>query len=45
MEAFTQKYMPVKAAYTGVTESLINGKTTHMITSLSMNSEGTLSDE
>ena len=47
-EAFAQKgvkYMLVKAAYTGVAASLIDGKTTHTIASLSMNSEGTLSDE
>jgi hypothetical protein len=36
----------VKAVYTGVAPSLIDGKKTHMIiASLSMNSEGTLGDE
>ena len=48
METFAQKgvkYMLVKSAYTGVTASLIDGKTTHTIASLSMSSDGNLSDE
>ena len=47
-EAFLQnraKYMLVKSAYTGVTASLINGKTTHTLASLSMVADGSLSDE
>ena len=37
--------MLVKLAYTGVAVSLIDGKTTHTIASLSMSSDGNLSDE
>ena len=47
-EIFAQqgaKYMLVKSAYTGVAASLIDGKTTHTLASLSMNRDGTLSDE
>lgn len=47
-ETFAQKgvkYMLVKSAYTGVAASLIDGKTTHTIASLSMSSDGNLSDE
>jgi hypothetical protein len=47
-ETFAQKgvkYMLVKSAYTGVAASLIDGKTTHTLASLSMTSDGNLSDE
>ena len=47
-EIFIQKgakYMLVKSAYTGVAASLIDGKTMHTLASLSMNSDGTLSDD
>ena len=47
-ETFAQKgvkYMLVKSAYTGVAASLIDGKTTHTIASLSMSSDSNLSDE
>lgn len=37
--------MLVKSAYTGVVASLIDGKTTHTIASLSMSSDSNLSDE
>ena len=35
----------MKSTYTRVTASLLNGKTTHNIASLSMSSDGSLSDE
>lgn len=47
-EAFTHngaKYMLVKSMYTSVAASLIDGKTTHTLASLSMASDGSLSDE
>lgn len=47
-EAFTcngAKYMLVKSTYTGVAVSLIDGKMTHTLVSLSMASDGSLSDE
>ena len=47
-ETFAQKgvkYMLVKSAYTSVAASLIDGKTTHTIASLSMSSDGNLSGE
>ena len=37
--------MLIKAAYTGVTASLIDGKTTHVIISLSLHSKGLVKDE
>ena len=37
--------MLIKSAYTGVAASLINGKTTHTLASLSMGRDGALSDE
>ncbi|KIL55263.1 hypothetical protein M378DRAFT_64271, partial [Amanita muscaria Koide BX008] len=42
-EAFSAKgvqYMLVKSAYTGVAASLIDGKTTHTLASLSLNKDG-----
>lgn len=48
METFAQKgvkYMLIKLAYTGVAASLIDRKTTHTIASLSMLSDGNLSNE
>lgn len=47
-EAFTcnrAKYMLVKSVYTGVAASLIDGKMTHTLASLSMASDGSLSDK
>ena len=47
-EIFVQKgakYMLIKSPYTGVAVSLIDGKTMHTLASLSMNSDGTLSDD
>ena len=47
-EAFTcnrAKYMLVKSAYTGVAASLIDGKMTHTLASLSMASDGSLRDK
>ena len=37
--------MLMKSTYTGVTASLIDGKTTHTIASLSMSSDGNLSNK
>ena len=37
-------HMLVKAAYTGVAASLVNGKTTHVIASLSLGSKGSVTD-
>ena len=37
-------HMLMKAAYTGVAASLVNGKTTHVIASLSLNSKGSVTD-
>ena len=37
-------HMLVKAAYTGVAASLVNGKTTHVIASLSVGSKGSVTD-
>ena len=36
--------MPMKAAYTGVAASLVDGKTTHVIGSLSLGSKDNISD-
>jgi len=44
-EARGSKHMLVKAAYTGVAASLIDGKTTHVIASLSLHSKGSIKDE
>jgi hypothetical protein len=37
--------MLLKSAYTGIAASIVNGKTTHIIGCLSLNSKGKLSDE
>jgi PIF1-like helicase len=47
-ETFLQKkvpYMLIKAAYTGIAASLINGKTTHFIGQISFRTTGTMSNE
>jgi len=46
-EAFAARrvsHMPMKAAYTGVAASLVDGKTTHVIGSLSLGSKDNISD-
>ena len=44
-EARGSKHMLVKAAYTGVAASLVDGKTTHVIAGISLNSKGQIKDE
>ena len=44
-EARGSKDILVKAAYTGVAASLINGKTTHIIAGVSIRSKGSVQDE
>ena len=44
-EAKGAKDMLVKAAYTGVAASLVDGKTTHVIASISLHSKGSIRDE
>ena len=39
------KHILVKAAYTGVAASLVDGKTTHVIAGLSLHSKGAVKDE
>jgi len=43
-EARGAKHILVKAAYTGVAASLVNGKTTHVIAGLSLHSKGSVKD-
>jgi hypothetical protein len=44
-EARGSKHILVKAAYTGVAASLIDGKTTHVIAGISLRSKGLIKDE
>ena len=44
-EARGAKHLLVKVAYTGVAAPLINGKTTHVITGVSLYSKGSIKDE
>ena len=44
-EARGSMHILVKAAYTGVAASLINGKTTHVIAGVSIHSKGSIKDE
>ena len=44
-EARGSKHMLVKAAYTGVAASLVDGKTTHVIAGISVHSKGTIKEE
>jgi len=43
-EARGSKHLLVKAAYTGVAASLVDGKTTHVIAGLSLHSKGSVKD-
>ena len=44
-EARNSGHILIKAAYTRVTASLVNGKTTHVIASISLHSKGLIRDE
>jgi len=44
-EARGSKHILVKAAYTGVAASLVDGKTTHVIAGISVHSKGSVKDE
>ena len=44
-EARGSKHILVKAAYTGVAASLVNGKTTHVIAGVSLHSRGSMKNE
>ena len=44
-EARGSKHILVKAAYTGVAASLVDGKTTHVIAGISVHSKGSIKDE
>jgi len=44
-EARGSKHLLIKAAYTGVAASLIDGKTTHVVAGISLHSKGSVKDE